>query len=175
MRAVVEAIEGEYRRYKKYGDDAMRQLTDAQLTQAPATGNSIATIVWHISGNLKSRFTDFLTSDGEKAWRDRESEFETRNVTSAEVFEKWEDGWRVLFDAMRALDDSHLQQQVTIRGVPLTALEALTRSVTHASYHVGQILFFGKILRGDDWKYLSIPPGKSQEYLKRPEREKPPK
>ena len=174
MRAVVDAIEGEYRRYKKYGDETLKQLSDQQLTQAPATGNSIAAIVWHISGNLKSRFSDFLTSDGEKPWRDRESEFAQRNVTAGEVMKKWEEGWRVLFDATRALDDSQLQQNVKIRDVPLTVLEALLRSVTHTSYHVGQIIFFGKALRGDDWKYLTIPPGKSEEYAKSADREKPP-
>ena len=173
MRKVIAAIEGEYRRYKKLGEGAMSQLSDAQLAEGPAEGNSVATIVWHIAGNLKSRSTDFLTSDGEKSWRDRDSEFLPRNVGRSDVLAKWEDGWKALLDALRDLTDEPLDRNVTIREVPLSVLEALQRSLAHTSYHVGQIVFLAKSLRGAEWKSLSIPPGKSQEYLSMPVDKRP--
>ena len=160
-RTVVASIEGEYRRYKTLGENAVNQLPDAQLADAAGSSNSIAIIVWHLAGNLTSRFTDFLTSDGEKPWRDRDSEFLARQVTRAELQAKWEDGWRVLFAALSALTDADLAKTVTIRGQPHTVAEALHRSLAHASYHVGQIVFVAKALRGADWRYLSIPPGRS--------------
>ena len=161
MRALVASIEGEYRRYKTLGENAVNQLPDAQLADAAGSSNSIAIIVWHLAGNLTSRFTDFLTSDGEKPWRDRDSEFLARQLTRAELQAKWEDGWRVLFAALSALTDADLAKTVTIRGQPHTVAEALHRSLAHASYHVGQIVFVAKALRGADWRYLSIPPGRS--------------
>jgi len=176
MRNVIGSIEGEYRRYKKLGDDALVQLTDAQLVAVPPTaGNSIATIVWHVAGNLQSRFVDFLTSDGEKPWRDRESEFAARHVTGREVLAKWNEGWSALFTAIGALDDGDLERQVAIRGVPLPVRDALHRSLAHTSYHVGQIVFWAKSLRGFEWSYLTIPPGQSEAYRKNPVHEKPPR
>ncbi len=160
-RALVASLEGEYRRYKTLGENAINQLPDAQLAEAAGPSNSIATIVWHVAGNLTSRFTDFLTSDGEKPWRDRDSEFLARQVKRAELQAKWEEGWRVLFAALSALGDADLAKTVTIRGQPHTVAEALHRSLAHTSYHVGQIVFVAKALRGADWRYLSIPPGQS--------------
>jgi len=160
-RALVASIEGEYRRYKSLGENAINQLPDAQLAEAAGSSNSIATIVWHVAGNLTSRFTDFLTSDGEKPWRDRDSEFLARQEKRAELRAKWEEGWRVLFAALSALSDADLAKTVTIRGQPHTVAEALHRSLAHTSYHVGQIVFVAKALRGADWRYLSIPPGQS--------------
>ncbi len=157
MRTVLESIETEYHRYKDLGDKAFAQVSDAQLTEGPADGNSIAMLVWHIGGNLRSRFTDFLTTDGEKPWRDRESEFDARNVTRAQMIEKWEDGWRALLDSLRELDDDDLARKITIRSQELTVLQALQRSLTHTSYHVGQIVFLAKSLRGGEWKSLTIP------------------
>ena len=161
MRDLIASIEAEYRRYKTLGEGAINQLADAQLAQVPGTGNSIVTIVWHLAGNLKSRFTDFLTADGEKPWRDRDSEFLTREVSRKELQAKWEDGWRVLFAALTDLSDVDLGRTVTIRGEPHTVAQALHRSLAHASYHVGQIVYEAKALRGADWRYLSIPPGQS--------------
>jgi len=160
-RALIASIEGEYRRYKALGENAINQLPDAQLAEAAGASNSIATIVWHVAGNLASRFTDFLTSDGEKPWRDRDSEFLARHVNRAELQTKWEGGWRVLFATLSALSDADLAKTVTIRGQPHTVAEALHRSLAHTSYHVGQIVFVAKALRGADWRYLSIPPGQS--------------
>jgi len=164
MRDLIASIEAEYRRYKTLGESAMDQLADSQLAQATGPGNSIVTIVWHVAGNLQSRFTDFLTSDGEKPWRDRDSEFLARQVSRKELQAKWEDGWRVLFAALTDLSDADLGRAVTIRSEPHTVAQALHRSLAHASYHVGQIVFVAKALRGPDWRYLSIPPGQSARY-----------
>lgn len=175
MRKIVGSIEAEYRRYQRLAEGAIEQLDEGQLSSKGQAGeNSIAAIVWHISGNLESRFTDFLSSDGEKAWRDRESEFAQRTPTRKEMAEKWEKGWATLFGALKGLDDLQLDRAVTIRGVELSVLEALLRSLAHASYHVGQILFLSKQLRGDRWRYLSIPPGESAAYNQNPVLEKPP-
>jgi uncharacterized damage-inducible protein DinB len=175
MRLIVGSIEAEYRRYKHLADEAMEQITEEQLSRRVGSGgNSIATLVWHVSGNLESRFTDFLQSDGEKPGRDRDSEFLPRTVSRAELREKWERGWNVLFEALARLEDGQLQQSVKIRGVALSVLEALHRSLTHASYHIGQIVFIAKELRGADWRYLTIPPGGTAAYNRNPVGEKPP-
>jgi hypothetical protein len=173
-RTIVAAIEGEYRRYQKLGEGALKQLdADALARRPPGEGNSVATIVWHLSGNLKSRFTDFLGSDGEKSWRNREEEFAPRRVTPNEVMAKWQDGWSVLFATLEILGDDDLARTVTIRGVGLSVLDALLRSVTHASYHVGQIVYQAKALRGPGWEWLTIPPGGSAAYNRDPRYEKP--
>jgi uncharacterized damage-inducible protein DinB len=170
----VSSIEAEYRRYKRLGDESIRQLdAEALVRQPPGDGNSVAAIAWHISGNLRSRFTDFLTTDGEKPWRDRESEFALRSVTPEEVRSKWEEGWNVLFQSLAALSDADLSRTVTIRGQGLSVLDALQRSVTHTSYHVGQIVFLARSLRGKRWEWLTIPPGQSDAYNREPRREKP--
>lgn len=175
MRHIVESIEGEYRRCKATGEGAIGQLMDEQLSQTGGgDGNSVTTIVWHISGNLASRFTDFLHSDGEKPWRNRDDEFLARTVPRAALMEKWEMGWAILFESLQGLDDEHLHATVTIRGVALAVHDALHRSLAHTSYHVGQIVFLAKALRGTGWRYLSIPPGGSAAYNANPVGEKPP-
>jgi uncharacterized damage-inducible protein DinB len=172
---VIHSIRAEYLRYKDLAEKASAQLDDAQLTALPpGNGNSIATICWHVSGNLRSRFTDFLASDGEKPWRKRDEEFEPRDVTKAELLAKWQQGWDVLLDALAGLDDSHLEQNVTIRRQALTVTEALLRSLAHTASHVGQIVYAAKMLRGAHWTYLSIPPGQSDQYNLQPSLEKPP-
>jgi hypothetical protein len=144
MREIIGSIEKEYRLYKRLAEEAFEQLSDEELIIAPsAGGNSLAIIAWHISGNLKSRFTEFLTSDGEKPWRDRESEFDEHRVTHAELRSKWEEGWTVLFGALAELSDDTLHQLVAIRGETLSVHAALHRSLAHTSYHVGQIVFHG--------------------------------
>src|SRR5262249_51806960 len=139
MREIVSSIEGEWRRYKLLGEGALAQTRDEELGRGgPGGGNSIAIIVWHIAGNLRSRFTDFLTADGEKTWRNRDAEFDSRaNVTRSELLETWEDGWKILFAAIGPLTDNDLSRIVTIRGEPFPVYEALLRLVTHTSYHVG--------------------------------------
>jgi hypothetical protein len=176
MRAVIASIDAEYRRYKQMAEAAFRQLSQEQLTQVVgASGNSVATIAWHIGGNLKSRFTEFLDSDGEKPWRDRETEFLPRHLTHGELLTFWEQGWQALSTALASLTDDDLTHTVKIRNQPLTVVEALHRSLAHVSSHVGQIVLAAKALRGSDWQYLTIPPGKSAEYNRNPAFERPPK
>jgi uncharacterized damage-inducible protein DinB len=173
VTATVESIRGEYLRYKALAEGAIAQLADADLSrQQSDTDNSIATICWHLSGNLESRFTEFLTSDGEKPWRHREEEFQRRAVTRAELLEKWKRGWDVVLKALAELGDEDLQRTVTIRRQPLQVNEALHRSLAHLAYHVGQIVYIGKSLRGHAWSSLSIPPGQSAAYNQAPGNER---
>jgi len=172
--AVIESIRGEYQRYKKLAEAAMSQIDEQQLSAAPSSeSNSIAMICWHVAGNLKSRFTDFLTSDGEKPWRNREEEFEGRTVRRAELLEKWEDGWKTLFTALDGLSDDLLAREVTIRGQAIPVLDALHRSLAHTSYHVGQIVFLAKEVVGEKWKSLSIPKGQSAAFNQNPVGQRP--
>jgi uncharacterized damage-inducible protein DinB len=162
MTNFIDSIRAEYLRYKGLAEAAIDQLSDDELSaHDPNGGNSIAVICWHISGNLRSRFTEFLTSDGEKPWRKREEEFRARTVTRAALLAKWNEGWDALLGTLATLTDEQLQLTVTIRGQPLRVHEALHRSLAHLSYHVGQIVYVAKATRGKDWKYLSILPGKS--------------
>lgn len=162
MSPHVEAITDEFTRYKALGEAAIAQLSDEELgVVASAGGNSIVAIVWHLAGNLESRFTDFRTSDGEKPWRDRDEEFALRTVTGADVREKWERGWRALMGALSGLADTDLLATVTIRRQQLRIDQALQRSLAHTAYHVGQIVFLAKQIRSGGWKCLSIPLGGS--------------
>jgi hypothetical protein len=173
MRNLVGAIEGEYRRYRALGEATMEQLTGGELcTRVSAESLSIATIVWHISGNLESRFTEFLETDGEKEWRQREDEFAVRTVGKGELMKKWARGWDVLMNTLADLDDDDLDKRVSIRGVEFTVAEALERSLGHTAYHVGQITFVGKMLKGEGWTYLSIAPGGTEAYNANPTHEK---
>jgi hypothetical protein len=158
VREIIGSLEHEYRRYKSYAEGTFDQLSADQLAHIPAAeGNSVAVLVWHIAGNLKSRFTDFLTSDGEKAWRRRESEFEDRHVGHEQLRQKWDEGWAVLFATLGQLSDADLGKRIVIRGESLPVHAALHRSLAHTSSHVGQIILLGKTLRGADWRSLSIP------------------
>jgi hypothetical protein len=170
MREHIGSIESEFQRYKQLAEDAMSQVDDAGLNRAtPGFNNSITMIVWHISGNLKSRFTDFLDSDGEKPWRARDDEFVERAVSRAQLMTKWDDGWQVLLGALAPLRDEDVKRVVTIRRQPLTVEQALHRSLAHLAYHVGQIVYIAKASRGDAWTFLTIPPGKSEEYNRNPQ------
>ena len=172
--AVIESIRGEYARYKKLAESAMAQVDEAQLSAAPsAESNSIAMVCWHVSGNLKSRFTDFLTSDGEKPWRHRDEEFDTRTVSRPDLLAKWEDGWKALFTALDGLSDDVLAKEVTIRGHSASVLEALHRSLAHTTYHVGQIVYLAKESAGTRWTSLSIPKGQSAAFSQNPTGQKP--
>lgn len=166
---VVSSTLAEYRRYKALAEAAIAQLEELELSQpGPNGGNSIAALVWHVSGNLASRFTDFRTSDGEKPWRHRDDEFVQRTVTRGELLEKWESGWRALFGAVEPLSDDELGDTITVRGQSLRIDQALLRSVAHTAYHVGQILYLAKSIRSTAWKNLSIPPGGSEAYNRAP-------
>lgn len=173
--AIVASVRGEFLRYKALAEKAMAQIDEPALSSpAPGGGNSIAMICWHVSGNLRSRFTDFLTADGEKPWRRRDEEFEVRRVTREELLAKWDEGWRVLLTALDGLTDLHLEQTVTIRGQALFVREALLRALAHVSYHVGQIVYAAKSVQGDAWTSLSIPPGQSEQYNLDARLERPP-
>ena len=170
--SIVRSLLDEYKRYKALAEAAIGQVDDAELTQrGPAGGNSIDMLVRHLAGNLKSRFTDFRTSDGEKPWRHRDDEFETASLTRAELMASWEGGWSTVLDEVSQLTDADLGKTVTVRQQPLRIDEALHRSLAHAAYHVGQIVYLAKEMRGDDWRTLSIPKGKSEEYNRNATRE----
>ena len=163
----------EYARYRSIGEKAIAQVSDDALNKVLGTeNNSIAIIVKNIGGNLVSRFTDFLTSDGEKPWRDRDSEFQTASYDRAEVERIWSEGWSVLESELSKLTDEQLLQQVYIRGQAWTVHDSLCRSLAHLSYHVGQIVLLARILTEGDWQWISIPKGQSREYNLRPTKEK---
>jgi uncharacterized damage-inducible protein DinB len=173
-RTLIEAIAAEYSRYKALGEGAFAQVKDEELSQDAGNGtNSIAVIVWHLGGNLKSRFTEFRTADGEKPWRNREEEFAERVVTRQQLLAKWEDGWAALIAALADLSDGDLAETITIRRQPLSIDRALLRSLAHTSYHVGQIVHIAKSIRGDEWRSLSIPRGNSEAYNRNPTGETP--
>jgi hypothetical protein len=165
---IVESVRGEFVRYRALAEAAIGQVTDEQLAAAGAAGsNSIAVICRHVSGNLRSRFTDFLTSDGEKPWRRRDEEFEPPTISREDLLSQWRQGWDVLFESLDAMSDAQLTATVTIRGQPFPAHEALFRALAHVSYHVGQIVYIAKSLRGADWSSLSIPTGQSDAFNQR--------
>lgn len=175
MRDIVASIESEFERYRRMGEGAFGQVPDGELGRAAeGNGNSMATLVQHISGNFRSRFTDFLTSDGEKPWRDRESEFQARPMSRQELRAAWDDGWNALRSALAGLADEDLGRSVAIRGQPLAVREALHRSLSHLSYHVGQMVMLGRAIQGDRWRFLTIPPGASAGYNRSPSLEKAP-
>jgi uncharacterized damage-inducible protein DinB len=157
---------GEFRKYKKYADRAVAQVSDDDFfRQIDRESNSIALIVKHISGNQHSRWRDFLTSDGEKPDRDRDTEFEKFDSDTKErLLARWEEGWRLLFEALTPLTGEDLDRTVSIRGEAHTVLQAIQRQLTHYASHVGQIVFLAKHLAGERWKTLSIPRGKSRDY-----------
>jgi hypothetical protein len=160
----------EFKRLKALGDGAMSQITPEQFFAIESEGdNSIAVIVKHVGGNLLSRWTDFLTSDGEKPNRNRDSEFEIMAGDTREfLMSRWESGWAALFSALEPLTDSDLLKEVTIRGEPLSVMQAINRQLTHYAYHVGQIVYVAKHYAGDSWRSLSVPKGKSAEFNARP-------
>ena len=174
MSSVLDSIRAEYQRYQVLAERALDQVSDEALnTPGPGAGNSLTTIVWHVAGNLRSRFTAFLTEDGEKPWRDREGEFAPRSVSRETLRTEWLAGWAVLHDALAPLTDGDLHRTVTIRGQSLAVHDALHRSLAHVSYHVGQIVYLAHAHRGAGWTYLSIPPGGTAAYNAAPTHESP--
>lgn len=172
---IIEFILSEYRRYKALAEMAVSQVKDEDLHQKLGEeGNSIAVIMNHLSGNIKSRFTSFLMDDGEKPWRRRDAEFEEMREDRSTLLGKWNEAWNVLFDALRGLEDQDLGRTVRIRGKELTISDALQRSLAHLSYHVGQIVFLARFHAGREWKSLSIPRGSSEEYNLAPTKERHP-
>ncbi len=157
-----------FRQYKKLAEAALAQVSDEQLqTTLDPESNSLAIIVKHMAGNMRSRWTDFLTTDGEKPDRNRDSEFEQPPVNRAELMRIWEDGWSRLFAAIEPLADADLDRTVTIRGEAHSAMQAIHRQVAHYAYHCGQIVFLAKHLQSENWKCLSVPRKKSGEFNQR--------
>lgn len=153
-----------FRYYKMLGEKSMVQIeTDKLYIRPDADSNSIAVIVKHLAGNMLSRWTDFLTSDGEKPWRNRDDEFENLDA-GQDVFEIWEQGWKCLFDALESLRAEELSQIIYIRNEGHTVLEAINRQLAHYAYHVGQIVFYAKVLKSGEWESLSIPRNSSKNY-----------
>jgi hypothetical protein len=154
------------RGHKRLAEGAIAQINDEELFIAlDPEANSIATVVKHIAGNMRSRFTDFLTSDGEKPDRHRDQEFEiTKATTRADVMRWWEEGWTIVFSAIDGLTPEDVMRTVTVRGEPHTVLQAINRQIAHYAYHIGQIVFLAKHFRSESWKSLSIPRGKSEEF-----------
>ena len=156
-----------FRYYKSLGEKAIEQLTDLQVLQKPNdASNSIALIVHHLSGNMLSRFTDFLTTDGEKPWRDREAEFDEAYSDKAAMMQAWNKGWDCLLTAVDSLQPEDLSKIIYIRNEGQTVLEAIQRQLAHYPHHIGQILYQAKILKGNDFKSLSIPKGDSADFNK---------
>lgn len=154
--------------YEKLGDGAMAQVTDAQLTQVlDGEMNSIAIIVKHMAGNMRSRWTDFLISDGEKPDRNRDTEFVDAPPTRAALLGTWEEGWRVVFGALEPLTDGDLTRTVQIRGQAHSVMQAINRQVAHYAYHVGQIVMLAKHFKGEQWQSLSVPRNKSGDFERR--------
>ena len=159
-----------FRYYKKLAERAIEQCPDAGLSATlDGESNSIATIVKHMSGNMRSRWTDFLTSDGEKPGRNRDSEFETPPQTRAEILAMWEQGWKCVFDALEPLTDADLARSVPIRTEPHSVMQAINRQIAHYSYHIGQIAYLAKHFAAESgkWTTLTVPRNKSAEFNSR--------
>ena len=156
-----------FKYYKKLGEGAIAQLNDSEVLQRPnEASNSIALIVHHLSGNMLSRWTDFLTSDGEKTWRDREAEFEEQYPDKKTMMEAWEKGWSVLLNSLESLKPEDLGKIIYIRNEGQSVMEAIQRQLAHYPHHVGQILYQAKAVKGDGFTSLSIPKGKSGDFNK---------
>lgn len=164
LKAVTERLES----VKSLGDKTIEQLDGEELNwRYNNASNSIAVIVKHMRGNMISRWTDVFTTDGEKPDRNRDSEFEDGQAAKEEVSEMWSEGWQVLFTALEGMDGSDMLKIVKIRGEGHTVMEALERQMSHYSYHVGQMVFAGKQIKGEDWQTLSIPKGESEEHFRK--------
>jgi uncharacterized damage-inducible protein DinB len=164
----VEDSIGVFRYYKKLVERALQQLSDDQLFAVlDGDMNSIAVIVKHVAGNMRSRWTDFLTSDGEKPGRDRDEEFSNPPNTREALLAMWEDGWRCLLGTLESLSDADLGRTITIRSEPHSVMQAINRQVAHYSYHCGQIVFLAKHFCSDRWQVLSVPRGKSADFNRR--------
>lgn len=168
MESYLSSTIKQFEYYKMLADKAMSQLTDDQLFwQYNEESNSIAVLVNHIAGNMLSRFTDFLTTDGEKPWRNRDAEFTNPFESKEELLDRWNKGWTCLLDTLRQLTDADLEKIVYIRNDGHTVVEAINRQLAHYPYHIGQMVFIAKMLKNESWQTLSIARNKSSEYNNR--------
>ena len=161
----LKSIDRQFRYYKSLGEKAMSQIGDEQLFYQPhEDANSIGTIVKHMWGNMLSRWTNFLTEDGEKPWRHRDDEFENTALTRTQLLQLWEEGWKVLLDTLTALKEEELTKTITIRSQPLGVVDAINRQLAHYASHIGQIVYLGRWIKKENWITLSIPRGHSEKY-----------
>ncbi|OZM57588.1 hypothetical protein CIB95_04245 [Lottiidibacillus patelloidae] len=162
----LRVVQERYKGLKNLGDKAINQLSDEDMKWAyNEESNCVAVIVKHMSGNMVSRWTDFLTSDGEKSYRNRDQEFHDNISSKEELMNVWEIGWKTLFDTLSSLKEQDLLKIITIRGEEHLVIDAIERQLAHYAYHVGQIVYIGKLVKGDKWESLSIPKGQSEDYL----------
>ncbi|HEY6505432.1 MAG TPA: DUF1572 family protein [Chitinophagaceae bacterium] len=151
--------------YKNLGDKTLDQLNDADLHYQPNDeSNSIAVIIQHMTGNMLSRWTNLLTEDGEKEWRERDDEFAVHNYSKKQLLDIWEKGWKCFLDTLESLQEEDLLKIIYIRQEGLTVIDAINRQLAHYPYHVGQVVYIGRIIKDHAWKNLSIPKGHSQQY-----------
>ena len=155
----------DFQYYKTLGEKTFSQLEEKDcFWQFDSESNSIAVIVNHLYGNMKSRWTDFLSSDGEKKWRKRDLEFKNQLKTKAEVLNRWEQGWDCVFKSLDSINEDNFNTKIYIRSQEHSVIQAINRQLTHYAYHVGQVVYIGRLIKGSKWKYLSIPKGKSDDF-----------
>lgn len=165
IKNYLESIRKQFEYYKQLGERTFDQLDENELFwQYNEASNSIGITVNHLWGNMLSRWTDFLTTDGEKEWRNREAEFEDEIRSRKDLLNKWEEGWTCLFEALDSVNAANFEQLVYIRNQGHTITEAINRQLAHYAYHVGQIVYIGRMIKGKDWQSLSIPKGASKAY-----------
>jgi hypothetical protein len=164
---ILDACLEEFHKLKQMAERAMAQLDDGDFHfRLHDDANSIGVIVKHLAGNMRSRFGDFLTSDGEKPDRHRDNEFIEEQAPRDEIMRRWEAGWAIVFAALKPLKDSDLSRVVTVRGEPHSVFKAINRQTSHYAYHVGQIVLLARHIKGANWKYLTIPRGQSEQFTK---------
>ncbi|GEO03148.1 hypothetical protein AAE02nite_08120 [Adhaeribacter aerolatus] len=163
--AYLQSIRKQFEYYKALGERTIAQLDDQNLFwQYNEDSNSMAIIVNHLWGNMKSRWTDFLTADGEKEWRNRDLEFEPVIRTKQELQVKWEEGWNCLFEALDSINKDNFNTEVYIRNQSHSVMDAINRQLAHYAYHIGQLVYIGKMVKSDNWQSLTIPKGKSSDF-----------
>ncbi|HWI92627.1 MAG TPA: DUF1572 family protein [Flavisolibacter sp.] len=164
-RIFLESVIKRLKEYKVLGEKTFSQLNDEEMHFQPnQESNSIAVIIQHMHGNMLSRWTNFLTEDGEKEWRKRDDEFEVHPLSKQQLLEKWNGGWKVFLETLESLTSNDLSKTITIRSQPLNVVDAINRQLAHYSYHVGQIVYIGRWIKRSDWQSLSVPRNKSEEF-----------
>lgn len=161
----LDSVIKRFKEYKTLGEKTFDQLNDEEMHFHPnEESNSIAIIIQHLHGNMLSRWTNFLTEDGEKEWRRRDDEFKLHQFSKQQLVDQWNEGWKVFLDTLESLTTNDLSKTITIRSQPLNVVDAINRQLAHYSYHVGQIVYLGRWIKQNEWKSLSIPKNKSNEF-----------
>ncbi|MEE9438793.1 MAG: DUF1572 family protein [Saprospiraceae bacterium] len=168
MNSYLKSVKKQFEFYKNLGEKTFDQIPDEKMFwQYNAESNSISIIVKHLNGNMLSRWTDFFTTDGEKEWRKRDGEFDNDINSKKELLISWNEGWECLFNVINSITESDLEKVIYIRSIEHSIIEALNRQLAHYAYHIGQIVFIGKMIQNEEWTSLSIPKGKSKLYNKK--------